>query len=41
MLLEKGSLGSILVLDYKDKLIIAVCEVNLAVILVKLPEQWF
>lgn len=41
VLLEKGSLGSMLLPDYKDLLVAAARQADPAVISVELPEQWY
>ena len=41
ILLEKGTLGSLLLPDYKDLLVTAARQADPAVISVKLPEQWY
>ncbi|ODM16151.1 hypothetical protein SI65_08585 [Aspergillus cristatus] len=41
ILLEKGTLGSMLLPDYKDLLVTAARQADLAVISVELPEQWY
>ena len=41
ILLEKGTLGSMLLPDYKDLLVTAARQADPAVISVELPEQWY
>ncbi|KAL2012984.1 hypothetical protein VTN00DRAFT_509 [Thermoascus crustaceus] len=41
VLLERGSLGSMLLPDYKDLLVAAARQADPAVISVELPEQWY
>ncbi|BCR87741.1 uncharacterized protein ACHE_40305A [Aspergillus chevalieri] len=41
ILLEKGTLGSMLLPDYKDLLVTAAWQADPAVISVELPEQWY
>lgn len=41
VLLEKGSLGSMLVPHYRDLLVTAACQAGPAVVSVELPEQWY
>lgn len=41
VLLEKGSLGSMLVPHYSDLLVTAACQADPAVVSVELPEQWY
>ena len=41
MLLEKGSLGSMIVPHYRDLLVAAACRADPAVVAVELPEQWY
>ena len=41
ILLEKGTLGSMLLSDYKDLLVTAARQADPAVISVELPEQWY
>ena len=41
VLLEQGALGTMLVPDYSDLLIAAVCKEDQEVVSVGLPEQWY